>query len=133
VRIGALAAYADPHSWSALPPESVGGFDGHVSTGLEIEINPVGSLEGKLPFRVANRPMMSVPFSPSPDLTFLQTHKIKAIRESVFYRVILVIGMRSEIIGRLAPRSSLVRTDIIGKYRDHRLLSTERHFFAPIG
>jgi hypothetical protein len=41
------------------------------------------------------------------------------IRESVFYRLILVIGMRSEIIGRLAPRSSIYRTKIIERYRHH--------------
>lgn len=53
-------------------------------------------------------------------LIALQNLKIKAIRESDFYRLILSIGMGSEIIGRAAPTSSISRTDIIGKYRDHR-------------
>src|SRR3546814_7491374 len=57
-------------------------------------------------------------------LLALQNLKIKAIRESDFYRLILSIGMGSEIIGRAAPTSSISRTDIIGKYRDHRQLST---------
>lgn len=46
----------------------------------------------------------------------LQNLKIKAIRESDFYRLILSIGMGSEIIGRAAPTSSISRTEIIGKY-----------------
>lgn len=50
----------------------------------------------------------------------LQIRKIKAIRESVFLRLILVIGMGSDIIGQLAPRSSFWCTEIIGKYRHHR-------------
>ena len=52
--------------------------------------------------------MMSVPFCALPLPSFTQTRKIEAIRESVFYRVILVIGMGSEIIGQRG-------TEIIGE------------------
>ena len=44
----------------------------------------------------------------------------KAIRESDFYRDSESIGMRSDIIGCLAPSSSEKRTVIIGLHRDHR-------------
>lgn len=104
-------------------PESTGGCDEHVSTGLRREINPVGSLGGEKAARVAETPMMSVPFCALPCPPSPKIEKSKRFADR-FYRVILVIGMGSEIIGRLAPRSSLIRTEIIAKYRDHRWLST---------
>jgi hypothetical protein len=84
VRIGARAAYADPHSWSALPPESAGGCDGHVSTGLGIEINPVGSLRGELASRLAKTPMMSVPFYPLDHPSLFKLEKSKRFANRFF-------------------------------------------------
>lgn len=49
---------------------------------------------------------------PSPPLSFLKNSK--AIRESDFYRDSEAIGMGSEIIGPIAPRSSEKGTVFIG-------------------
>ena len=49
---------------------------------------------------------------------------LQTIRQSVLVRLILLVGLRSDIIGLGAPRSSLFGTDIIGRHRDHRYLST---------
>lgn len=104
-----------------------------VSTALACEINPVGSFGGEIGLRLAKSPMMSVRFWRWYPLPCSKFPKIKTIRESVFYRLIPVIGMRSDIIGRVALRSLVFCTDIIGKYRDHRWLSTGSGLQAGTG
>jgi hypothetical protein len=60
-----------------FPPNRRRGCDRPVSTGLEIEIKPVGSLDKAFAVRVANRPMMSVPFLAYPVPSPFKTQKMK--------------------------------------------------------
>jgi hypothetical protein len=46
-------------------PRICGACVGHLSTGLDLEINPLGSLDGKPGLRLAIGPMISVPFCAS--------------------------------------------------------------------
>jgi hypothetical protein len=89
-----------------------------VSTGLNWEINPVGSLNGKSWPKPAKPPMISVPkMDAAAYSSFYEKFKRFADR---FLRLYLVLGLGSDIIGRLALTSFVLRTDIIDRYRHHR-------------
>jgi hypothetical protein len=64
-------------------PQIAGGCDGHVSTGLRREINPVGSLGGEKA-RVAETPMMSVPFCGLPATPSPKIEKSKRFADRFF-------------------------------------------------